>query len=185
MAGLANRPPPCLGVVKRVIRNFGDNDRPPSCKCDVWLGSMVWTRVRVPAREHRRTNYCSHVGLSMTPKRVSQHVRINRKTTLQEMCPAHGDGETKMAPNLQKKTVRDMRKNPAHHQDPRIESRPAQIKIAATICSTICICVCVWKTCKKCKKKKYIKYYTPEDSMADADSVRIRIFLPGTKRELI
>ena len=111
---------------------------------------MVRARVRVPARAHRRTNYCSHVDLSMTPKRVSQHVRINRKNTLQEMCPAHGDGETKMAPNLQEKTVRDMRKNPAHHQDPRIESRPAQ-KIAATICSIICICVCVWNHVKTVK----------------------------------
>ena len=50
-------PPPCLGVVKRVTCNFGDKDRPPSCKCDVWLGSMVRTRVRVPAREHRRADY--------------------------------------------------------------------------------------------------------------------------------
>ena len=44
-------------------------------------------RVRVPAREHRRADYCSHVVLSMTPKRVSQRVRGNIKTTLQCVRP--------------------------------------------------------------------------------------------------
>ena len=106
-------PPPCLGV--------GDQVRPLSYECDVWLGSMVRTRVRVPVREHRRTNYCPHAGQHDSHV-VSQRVGQQNKFTAKEWWPAWGDGCQKMAPNLANQRYEE---NQSSSEEPKFESRPA------------------------------------------------------------
>ena len=61
-------------------------------------------------------------NLSMTPDRVQGSAE---KNYLANVYPAHSDGVTKMAPNLQQ--GRDMRKTQHFTKDPRIESRPVHL----------------------------------------------------------
>ena len=108
-------------------------------------------RVRVPARAHRRTNYCSHVDLSMTPKRVSQHVRINRKKIPCKKCV------WPMA-MVKQKWHRICRKNRQRYEEKPNKSPRSQDRVLARTenCSNhlfyyLYLCMCM-KSCKKTVK---------------------------------
>ena len=84
---------------------------------------MVGARVRVPARAHRRTNYCSHADQHDSHV-VSQRAGQQNKFTAWNGDQPEAMDVKKYALNLVK-IPRDMRKNKPSSEEPKFDTRPA------------------------------------------------------------